>query len=125
MNTYLAHSTERGRQYTIIKRDIEALGISVYDPPDNAGSMDSRTDHECKEYVKAVTEKVNECDVVIAVPEDGYYEVSFIMMLARSMGKRVYVLTEEFRSCPWFRIYSDCIFHDWDAFKAFLLSRLP
>jgi hypothetical protein len=94
----------------------------VYDKL-SAMDIDNVTDRECHMYIENVINNINRCDAVLAVPCDGDYDVSFIILLSNSIGKPVYVITEAFKDCPWFRVFSKCIFRDWNAFKAYLGSR--
>lgn len=81
--------------------------------------MDCVTDHECRIYIEEVKDNIERCDAILAVPGADNHTISFVVMLAVSMGKEVFLISSEFKNCPWFRIYSSCIFHDLGAFKAF------
>jgi len=77
------------------------------------------TDSECHMHIDNIKANILQCDAVLAVPEDGEYDVPFVIMLAKSMNRDVYVISEAFKDCPWFRVYSMCLFHSWGAFCAF------
>ena len=146
MRVYFAHPFQQRSECRRIQRQLESeIGIELFNPYYDDSTrqkdterlngksifnklssleIDSVTDHECQDYIDNVIQNINRCEMVLAFPGEGYYEIPFIIMLARLMGKKICVVTKTFRDCPWFRVYSDYLLKDWGAAKEFLASRL-
>jgi len=141
MKLYFAHPFHQRVKNRCLELDLEgSIGIELFNPfydDDTRKSdtktlddkhaynrpsymdMDSTTDRECEMYVDNVVANMCSCDGVLASPEGGGHTVPFLIMLAHTLDKKVYVVSEEFKDCPWFRVYSACVFHSWSAFKTF------
>jgi len=108
-------------EYESIKQKLElSLDAEFVDPATYRVKTDDLTEHECYDLIEREVDSINSSDMALVVP--GAYEGPFVVMLAHSIGKKAFIITEQLRGCPWLRMYSDCIFHSWDAFECYMLS---
>lgn len=141
MKIYFAHSFyDRERLREIELRIEEELHLDIFnpfydDPLRSAfissadihgrqalqfGADDSLTDDECKDYVQNTLIHIKECDMVLVVPGVNQHEVQFCMISGRILNKKISLITTQYRECPWYRHYSDYLFHDWGAFIEYM-----
>jgi len=122
MRLYFAHSQSDKLACRDAQLKIEdELGVEIFNPYFNDSTIPFRNqlhNADSKNYVARVTYCLNKCDGVLAMPDSDDREIAFVVMLGKAMGKKIYTITEKYRDCPWFQVYSDCIFDRIEAFVA-------
>lgn len=144
MKLYFAHNFNDRKTFRDLEIDIEeATGVELFNPfydvPDRAKEMErfdrhkfsdrerimeieSLSDEECELIVYRDLAALAMCDGLFTIIKKPSIGTTIELVNAKTMAKKVYVVSNGYGHHPWIRVYADAIFQDIDAFKNFMVN---
>jgi hypothetical protein len=83
------------------------------------------TQEECSLIVTRDLSALALCDGLLTIIKKPSIGTTMEIVNAKTMSKKVYVISEQYGHHPWIRVYADAIFTSVEGFKDYMKQMMP